>query len=271
VIAFDAVVRAPRRDLDGGSLRDRRRPRTRASIQQYQASRSPPPLPSLCSIDHGLQPFCTLGTPCCPAATWTYIHLANVRIERRGTHEQRSSVLLFRAPAVLVVALAAACQPTRPGVIASRLIPSVTLGQFRQHELPPPAVAVEQLSLYEAPLPPLEPKTEPTLPREVLAQPTPPVGRRARLSDESTIRLIESGRALFVRCFRQAYALDPTVSSFKIHLYVDLDPGGVVTSTTNDATTPELAACLARASKWLRFPSTEQPVAVDLPLVYRVE
>jgi hypothetical protein len=180
-------------------------------------------------------------------------------------------VHLLRASAVLAVAVAAACQPARPAVIASRLIPSVTLGEFGQQELPQQAVPVEHASLYEAPLPPLEPKIEPTLPREVLDPPKPPVTRRARLSDESAIRLIESGRALFVRCFKQAYVIDPTVTSFKVHLYVDLDAGGVVTSTTTDAAMPELAACLTRAAKWLRFPETEQPVAVDLPLVYRIE
>jgi hypothetical protein len=176
----------------------------------------------------------------------------------------------FSVSVVLAAALAGACHPARPAVIASRLIPSVTLGHFRQHELVLSSV-VERASLYEEPLPPLAPKTEPILPREVVEPPPVAVVPRAGLPDELVIRLIESGRALFVRCFKQAYTADPTVMSFKVHVYVEVDPGGVVTSTTTDASAPDLAACVTRATKWLRFPETEQRVRVDLPLVYRVE
>lgn len=155
-------------------------------------------------------------------------------------------------------------------MIVSRLVPSVVLGQFQQHDTSGPAVAPERATLTEAPLPPVPAKTETTVPREVLEQPKP-AGRRAMLPDEVVMHLIESGRAVFVRCFKQAYAADPTVVSFKVHVYVEVDPDGTLTSASADTAPAELAACLTRSAKWLRYPASDQPVAVDLPLVYRVE
>lgn len=169
------------------------------------------------------------------------------------------------------VALAIGCggHPRPPSVIASRLVPSVVLGGFEHDTMV--KIAPVHASLHEAPPEPIEPKTEPTLPREVLQQPRTPGASRARLPDEVVMRLLESGRAVFVRCFKKAYEADATVVSFKVHVYVETDATGVLTSARADTPNAVLATCLTRAAGYLRFPASDGPVAVDLPLIYQIQ
>lgn len=160
--------------------------------------------------------------------------------------------------------------PVKPAVIASRLVPSVIVGRFERRDVTGTVQPLQRDTIYEAPASPLEPKTETEMPREVL-EPSVPEMRTARLPDEVVMHLIESGRPAFVRCFKKAFAADATVATFKVHVFVNLDNNGAITSATTDTTDPELASCLARATRWLRFPASGAPVAVDLPLFYRVE
>ena len=168
-----------------------------------------------------------------------------------------------------VVGAAVGCTTRPPSVIASRLVPSVVLGQFEQQtdtSIAPPIRDV----LYETPPVPLEPKTEQPLPREVMRPPAPNVPR-VRLPDEVVLRLLESGRALFVHCFKKANAADATVTSFKVKVHVELDATGALTSVTADTTDAALAGCLTRAAGRLRFPTSDAPVAVDLPLFFQAQ
>lgn len=150
-------------------------------------------------------------------------------------------------------------------------MPSAVLSRFEQPPPPPPLDPIQRDTLKEPPLvPPAEPKTETIAPREVLEPRVPPV-QADTLPDEVVMRLIETGRAAFTRCFKKAVDADPTVVSFKVRVHVELDADGAFTSVTSDATDTALGACLTRATRWLRFPASGRPVVVDVPLFYRAE
>jgi hypothetical protein len=168
-----------------------------------------------------------------------------------------------------VLAATAGCTTRPPSVIASRLVPSVVVGQFEQHTDASIAPPIRE-AVYETPPVPLEPKTEQPLPREVMQPPAPAVPR-VTLPDEVVLRLLETGRARFVYCFKKAYAVDATVRSFKVRVHVELDPAGTITSVNADTTDGPLAECLTRAAAALKFPASDAPVAVELPLFYQVQ
>jgi hypothetical protein len=171
------------------------------------------------------------------------------------------------AAVALVATAGCASRTVAPPVIASRLVPSVVVGHLEHHPKAAIATPIRE-ALYETPPIPLEPKTEHSPTRE---EPPPPAMPRATLPDEVVLRLIEGGRAGFVRCFKQAFAADATTTSFKVRVRVELDAAGTITSAPADPANPELAACLTRATGRLRFPSSEAPVAVELPLFYQVQ
>lgn len=126
--------------------------------------------------------------------------------------------------------------------------------------------------LKEPPLvPPPGPKTEPAPPPRERLAPRAPTAQLARLPDDVVMRLAETGRAAFVRCFKKAYNADPTVASFKVRVHVELDPDGAITTANADTTDQTLAGCLVRSLGWLKFPASGKPVAFDLPLFYRAE
>jgi hypothetical protein len=139
---------------------------------------------------------------------------------------------------------------------------------------PPAKVEPKRQSIQEPPVvPPAGPKLEPELPkRETLTQPEPPrAAPTETLPDEVVMKLLESGRPAFVRCFKLAVRNDPTTISFKVRLHVELDGEGAVTKSNADTTDSALAGCLVRALGWVRFPASGRPVAVELPLFYRAE
>ncbi len=173
------------------------------------------------------------------------------------------------APASAVVTPAPHARPaltSRP-----RSIPAPVLGRFQQRQ---PAVrpvdeAPVRETITEPPHALPGPKVEEVpVTREPLVppKPAPPADL---LPDEVVLRLLETGRAVFVRCFKKAIAADPTQLSFKVRLHVELDEAGTITVARSDATNPTLDACLSRSVRWLKFPATGRPAAAELPLFYR--
>ena len=119
-------------------------------------------------------------------------------------------------------------------------------------------------------MPPARPKAEDPARRETLAPPARPAPHD-RLPDEVVIKLLETGRAAFVRCFKKAVQNDPTTISFKVRVRVELDSDGAITTANADTTDTALAGCLVRALGWLKFPASGKSVAVELPLFFRAE
>ena len=135
-----------------------------------------------------------------------------------------------------------------------------------------PAKPPEREMLKEPPLvPPSRPKTEIAAKRETLAPTETPLVRAERLPDDVVMKLLETGRAAFVRCFKKAVQADPTTLSFKVRVRVELDEDGTITSSSADASDPALTGCLTRATGWIRFPASGKRVVVELPLFYRGE
>jgi hypothetical protein len=155
-----------------------------------------------------------------------------------------------------------------------RTIPAPVVGRFQQPSTPVRAKAeapVKREMIKEPPVGLPGPKLdEIPVQREPHAPPKPP-SPEERLPDEVVMRLLESGRAVFVRCFKKAFAADPLEPSFKVRLRVELDAAGAITSATTDAANKTLDACLTRSAGWVKFPASGRRIVVDLPLFYRAE
>ena len=158
--------------------------------------------------------------------------------------------------------------PARP-----RNLPAPVLGRFQKPDARPDATAEppKREMITEPPVALPGPKVEEVpVQREPLV-PSKPLAPADRLPDEIVMRLLETGRAAFVRCFKKAIAADPTEVSFKVELHVELDDKAAITSSRTDSTNPTLNACLVRSAAWLKFPATGRRVVVELPLFYRAE
>lgn len=193
-----------------------------------------------------------------------------------------------RAALVTLASVASACCPRLPGPgfpvpppppeptgastsagPAPAPPPIVTRYQQAASSTTPPAEPIDRETLKEPPVGLPGPKLdEVRVPRESLAPPVAPAPADT-LPDEVVVRLLETGRAAFVRCFKKAVAADPTELSFKVRLHVELDAAGAITAAHTDAGNKTLDACLTRAARWLAFPATGNRVVVDLPLFYR--
>ena len=116
-----------------------------------------------------------------------------------------------------------------------------------------------------------EKRAESTSPREKLG--TAPVGNPpglpVKLPEEAVVRALDVGQPQFVRCFKKAHDEDPTWSSLKVKVKLELDANGAVVSVKSDAIDPKLAACLARIARNLSFPAQGETTAVELPLFFR--
>jgi hypothetical protein len=189
--------------------------------------------------------------------------------------------------AIALVAVAGCCPPPEPDEPIGPLPPAppstphartmkpALLSRFERPDaggVPLHREEPQREMIKEPPLvPPAGPKAEPDLTRRETLAPPERVPARDRLPDDVVIKLLETGRVAFVRCFKKAVQSDPTVISFKVRVHVELDGDGAIASANADTTDAQLAGCLVRSLGWLRFPTTGRPVAVDLPLIYRAE
>jgi hypothetical protein len=198
--------------------------------------------------------------------------------------------------AAMAIAVAACCPRALPQPPPIALVPATCARSSEPRAAIPTPVAsrLERAVIHIAPKPPRERALEPVEPatraqppivapagpkqeidlsrREPLTPPTPPPPTPTdTLPDEVVLKLLESGRAVFARCFKHAVTRDPLTVTFKVRVHVVLDASGTITSAKADTSDPTLASCLVRGAGWLRFPASGRPIAVDLPLFYRAE
>jgi hypothetical protein len=126
----------------------------------------------------------------------------------------------------------------------------------------PPQVPVVQ---------PAPPKREEVAPRETLGpkHAAPSNEKPVTLPDEVIVKALDAGQALFMRCFKKANTNDPTLTSAKVRLHIELDALGTVVAASSDAEDPDFAKCLERVAHMLPFPAPKKPAIVDLPLFFR--
>ncbi|HEX5061586.1 MAG TPA: hypothetical protein VFV99_19595, partial [Kofleriaceae bacterium] len=140
-------------------------------------------------------------------------------------------------------------------------IPPAKMGHFEHQPPKAPVVPTNREMLKEPPLvPPAAPKNELPTRRETAAPPSAPTAQLDRLPDDVVMKLAETGRAAFVRCFKKAYQADPNQLSFKVRVHVELDGDGALTTANADTTDQALAGCLVRSLGWLKFPAAGKPV-----------
>ena len=162
--------------------------------------------------------------------------------------------------------------PPKPQITEARRLPTPVLSRLQQPAvLPPTSTPVKRDSIEEPPQGlPLPKGDDERLVRETPAEPRRP-SPTDTLPDEVIMRLLETGRTAFVRCFRKAIAEDPTELSFKVKLHVELDANGTIMTAKSDASDSKLDACIVRMAHYLKYPASGKPVAAEMPLIYRGE
>ncbi|HUS32684.1 MAG TPA: hypothetical protein VMZ53_29485 [Kofleriaceae bacterium] len=187
---------------------------------------------------------------------------------------------LRRIVLALAVSAASACggaAPNDPGFPVppppstappiARAMPAPVLSRFQQPITAPSSPKRESITEPPPGLP-LPKVDEERVARQSPAEPRPPLPTDT-LPDEVVMRLLESGRAAFVRCFKKARNEDPSELSFKVKLRVELDADGSFSRASTDAHSAALDTCLTRMAAWLKFPAAGKPIAVELPLFYQ--
>jgi len=149
-------------------------------------------------------------------------------------------------------------------------MPAPVMSRYQQPTtLPPTSSPPKREAITEPPRGlPLPKVDEEHLVRQSPAEPKRP-SPTDTLPDEVIMRLLEGGRAAFVRCFKKAINEDPSELSFKVKLHVELDARGAITSVSTDATSKTLDTCLVRMAAWLKYPASDKPIVVELPLFYQ--
>jgi hypothetical protein len=134
-----------------------------------------------------------------------------------------------------------------------------------------PISSVEPLS--PSAVSPTTPPADPTQPkREVLAPrisvPAPAPKTALRLPDEIVVRAFDLAQPAFLRCFARAQRFDPTLTSIKLQLHLEINAEGAVEQATTDVEVPKLSACVALVARALRFAAPGRAAVVDGPLFF---
>ena len=137
--------------------------------------------------------------------------------------------------------------------------------------LPPPPSPPPPLP---APPPPAAPpiattprRDEPT-PRETLGPRPSPPAPRVVVPDEVIMTAVRALQPTFVACWKRAQRNDPTLTSARVRLSLEIDASGAVTSSRTDAEDEKLSRCLANVARKLAFPALGRAASFDIPLYF---
>jgi hypothetical protein len=112
-------------------------------------------------------------------------------------------------------------------------------------------------------------KQEPPVGRVSSAPPRTPPSTMITLPEEVVVKAIGVGQPAFLSCWARAQRTDPVLISTKVHLHLEIDASGKVTSVRSDSDSPKLASCLAVVARQLPFPAPGKPAIVEMPLIFR--
>jgi len=112
-------------------------------------------------------------------------------------------------------------------------------------------------------------KQEPPVGRVSSAPPRTPPSMMITLPEEVVVKAVGVGQPAFLSCWARAQRTDPVLISTKIHLHLEIDASGKVTSVRSDSDSPKLASCLAVVARQLPFPAPGKPAIVEMPLIFR--
>jgi protein TonB len=159
--------------------------------------------------------------------------------------------------------------PPPPPDPVTRSMPAPVLSRYQQPVAPPVTSPPKRESITEPPPGlPLPKVDEERVARQSPAEPRPPLPSDT-LPDEVVLRLLDTGRGAFVRCFKKAIEQNPIESSLKVKLHVELEGSGELKRVSSDAASTALDSCLARIVGGLRFPASGKPITVEMPLFYQ--
>lgn len=116
----------------------------------------------------------------------------------------------------------------------------------------------------DATTPKREDVVPPRLPPPTRPSPTNPI----RLPDEVVTRALDTGRPAFLRCFARAQREDPTLTSVKVVLHIEIDPKGTITAVRTDAPAAKFGSCLGAVARGLRFAAPGRDAVVEAPLLF---
>jgi hypothetical protein len=139
-------------------------------------------------------------------------------------------------------------------------------------ELPPPTPPPPTPPPTSTSRPPAAPpiattprREEPTR-RETLGPKKPPPSSRAVIPEGVIMTAVRALQPTLIACWRRAQRNDPSLTSARVRLSLEVDAAGAVTSARTDAEDARLSACLANVARKLTFPAPGRPAAFDVPL-----
>jgi hypothetical protein len=110
-------------------------------------------------------------------------------------------------------------------------------------------------------------RDEPTA-REALVPKPPPAAPHIVVPDEVIVTAVRALQPTFAACWKRAQRADPSLTSARIRLSLEVDASGTVTSSRTDAEDEKLSRCLSSVARKLAFPSLGRPAAFDVPLLF---
>jgi hypothetical protein len=117
------------------------------------------------------------------------------------------------------------------------------------------------------PLAPAPRRDEPTT-RETLGAKKPPAAGKVAFADEVIVGAVRVLQPTFTACWRRAQRNDPSLTTARVRLYLEVDKSGAVAASRTDAEDEVLGTCLANVSRRLAFPAPGKPVALEIPLYF---
>ncbi|MGE0871453.1 MAG: hypothetical protein AB7P03_23025 [Kofleriaceae bacterium] len=111
-------------------------------------------------------------------------------------------------------------------------------------------------------------KREDDVPSRVPPPTRPPMVNPIRLPDEVVTRALDAGRSAFLRCFARAQREDPTLSSVKVVLHIEVDRTGAILAVQTDAAAAKFGSCLSTVARGLKFAPPGRDAVVEAPLFF---
>jgi len=91
---------------------------------------------------------------------------------------------------------------------------------------------------------------------------------RARIPDEVVMTAVRALQPTFVACWKRAQRSDPTLTSARVRISLEVDDAGAVTAARTDAEDAKLSRCLANVARKLTFPAPGRLAAFEIPLYF---
>ena len=147
-------------------------------------------------------------------------------------------------------------------------LPAPTSPTLPPRPTPPPPTLSPSAPPPVAPSIATTPRRDEPTQRETLRPAAPPPSPRVVVPEEVIMTAVRALQPTLAACWRRAQRSDPTLTSARIRLSLEIGASGAVTSSRTDAEDERLSACLASVARKLVFPALGRAAALEIPLYF---